>query len=130
MADCNQKGDVRIFREAFAKAKDNGLKITLHFAEAAKTSSDEELLTLLSFQPERIGHVIHTSDVIRAEISKRGLALELCISCNVHAKMITGSFQDHHFRDWWLDKRCPLILCVFSPLHNISSTGSYMLVLF
>jgi adenosine deaminase len=107
-----QKGDVTIFREVFAKARENGLGVTLHFAEAAKTSSDEELLVLLSFKPGRIGHVIHVSDAIRTEISKRKLALELCISCNVHAKMITGSFQDHHFRDWWVEKQCPLILCV------------------
>ncbi|RPB15876.1 adenosine/AMP deaminase family protein [Morchella conica CCBAS932] len=118
------KGDVTIFREVFSKAQENGLGVTLHFAEAAKTSNDEELLVLLSFKPDRIGHVIHVSDAIRAKISRRKLALELCISCNVHAKMITGSFQDHHFRDWWVEKQCPLILCtddvgVFcSPLSN------------
>ncbi|KAH7049376.1 hypothetical protein B0J12DRAFT_665030 [Macrophomina phaseolina] len=96
------KGDVRIFSGAFSRAKAAGMKITVHFAEATASSTDEELWTLLSWQPDRIGHVIHVKEEIREEIVKKKIGVELCISCNVHAKMITGSFQDHHF-GWWRD---------------------------
>jgi adenosine deaminase len=105
------KGDVSIFREAFKRAKDEGLGITLHFAEAPQSSTDTELRTLLSYEPDRIGHVINVPDGIREAIIARQIGLELCLSCNVHAKMITGSFGDHHFGHW-RGKGCPVILCV------------------
>ncbi|MCJ1258957.1 hypothetical protein MMC24_006791 [Lignoscripta atroalba] len=124
------KGDVSIYRETFLKAKTHGLKITLHFAEVPASSTEEELRTLLSYDPDRIGHVIHVSQAIKDEIVKRKLGLELCLSCNVHAKMITGGgggFADHHFGWWWRrrrDKGCPIALStddvgIFcSPLSN------------
>lgn len=105
------KGDVSIYKEAFAKAKTNGLGITLHFAETTASASTSELLTLLSFQPDRLGHVIHVPDEIKKEIARRKLSLELCISCNVHAKMINGGFLDHHF-GYWRHEDCPIALCV------------------
>jgi len=109
-------GDVSIFQPAFKRAKDAGLKITLHFAEAQQSSTDAELWKLLSFQPDRIGHVIHVPDDVKQEVVKRGLGVELCLSCNVHAKMITGSFGDHHF-SWWWRKGCPIALSVCCSFH-------------
>jgi adenosine deaminase len=94
------KGPINHFAPAFGRARTEGLKITLHFAEALASSSDEELWTLLSWQPDRIGHVIHVTDDLKQEIVKRKIGVELCLSCNVHAKMITGSYSDHHF-SWW-----------------------------
>jgi adenosine deaminase len=108
------KGDVSIFREAFKKAKEEDLRITLHFAEAPQSSTDTELQTLLSYKPDRIGHVINVPDEIREIIIARKIGLELCLSCNVHAKMITGSFGDHHF-GYWRGKGCPVVLCVSYP---------------
>ena len=105
------KGDVSIYRAAFSKAKAHDLKLTLHFAEVPASSSETELKTLLSFEPERLGHVINVPENIRAEIIKRKLGLELCLTCNVNAKLISGGFSDHHFR-YWKDKGCPLVICV------------------
>jgi adenosine deaminase len=94
------KGDVRIFANAFARAKVAGLKITLHFAETELSSSDLELSTLLSWKPGRLGHVIHVKEEFRKIIEKESIGVELCLSCNVHAKMITGAYSDHHFGIW------------------------------
>jgi adenosine deaminase len=105
------KGDVSIYRDAYAKAKSHGLKVTLHFAETAFSGGLQELGTLLSFQPDRIGHVIHVPDTIKEEITRSNIGLELCMSCNVHAKMVHGSFEDHHFGYWWKTS-CPIALCV------------------
>lgn len=105
------KGDVSIFRPAFQKAKDNDLNITIHFAEAPASATEKELRTLLEYEPKRIGHVIHVPEDIRKAIVERKLGLELCLSCNVHAKMITGSFGDHHFGEWW-GSGCPVVLGV------------------
>jgi adenosine deaminase len=93
-----------------------GLGMTLHFAEAECSASDEELDMLLGWQPDRIGHVIHVSERVRQEIMKRpGIGLELCLSCNVHAGMICGGFESHHFREWWKVDETTVILSVSSP---------------
>jgi adenosine deaminase len=119
-------GDVSIFQPAFEKAKQNNLKITIHFAEAPQSSTTKELWTLLSYQPDRIGHVIHVPDDVKEEIIKRKLGLELCLSCNVHAKMITGTYSDHHF-GWWRETGCPIALSVRSsrPLLSESVLHTY-----
>jgi adenosine deaminase len=104
-------GDVSIFQRAFEQAKKHNLKITIHFAESPQASTANELWTLLSYKPDRIGHVINVSDDVKEEIVKRKLGLELCLSCNVHAKMITGTYSDHHF-GWWRQTGCPIALSV------------------
>jgi adenosine deaminase len=105
------KGDVSIFRDAFAKAKSHGLRLTLHFAETISSASRQELETLLSYKPDRLGHVIHVPEDLRDEIAQHKLGLELCLSCNVHAKLISGGFPDHHF-GYWRHRDCPVILSV------------------
>ncbi|CEO59433.1 hypothetical protein PMG11_04108 [Penicillium brasilianum] len=104
------KGDVTIYRDAFARAKANGLGITLHFAETPVSGDVRELEALLSFQPDRLGHVIHVPADVKRVIAKRRIGLELCISCNVHAKLIEGGFLDHHFGEW-RGQECPIALC-------------------
>lgn len=105
------KGDVAIFTDAFARAKAAGLNITLHFAEIAESGTDEELNTLLSWRPDRLGHVIHVKDEFRKRIEEENIAVELCLSCNVHAKLITGTYADHHF-GFWRNTSVPVALCV------------------
>lgn len=59
--------------------------------------------------------MINVPDDVKSEIKKRKLGLELCLSCNVHAKMITGTYGDHHF-GWWREQGggCPIALSVSS----------------
>ncbi|KAL4915926.1 hypothetical protein BDW62DRAFT_212359 [Aspergillus aurantiobrunneus] len=103
------KGDISLCQDAFAKAKEHGLRLTVHFAEVHSVDL-KELQTLLSFNPDRLGHVIHVPEDIKREIARRRLGLELCISCNVHAKMFDGGFLDHHF-GYWRHEECPIVLC-------------------
>ena len=103
------KGDVAIYRDTFKKAKDHGLGITLHFAEVPASSTDLELETLLSFEPNRLGHVVHVKDSYKKEIADRMIGLELCLSCNVLAKMTEGGFSKHHFA-YWRHTDCPIAL--------------------
>ena len=105
------KGDVSLYRDAFSKAKAHGLGLTVHFAEVPASSTDLELDTLLSYQPDRLGHVIHVPPHIKDEIARRKLGLELCLCCNVLAKLSSGGFPDHHF-GYWRDKGCPIALGV------------------
>ncbi|KAL4943580.1 hypothetical protein BDV06DRAFT_221141 [Aspergillus oleicola] len=104
------KGNIALCRDAFVKAKQHGLGLTVHFAEVHSAKLREELETMLSFNPDRLGHVIHVPEDIKEEIARRQLGLELCISCNVHAKMFEGGFLDHHF-GYWRHEKCPIVLC-------------------
>lgn len=106
-------GEISSLAPAFHAARAQGLPCTLHFAEAPQSSSPEELQTLLSFAPERLGHVIHVPEDVRGEIERRKLGLELCLSCNVHAGMVVGGFGEHHF-GWWWRRGCPIALSVGS----------------
>ncbi|KAL3479753.1 hypothetical protein BJX99DRAFT_221712 [Aspergillus californicus] len=104
------KGNISLCRDAFAKAKTHGLGLTVHFAEVHSNNLREELQTMLEFNPDRLGHVIHVPEDIKREIARRQLGLELCMSCNVHAKMFDGGFLDHHF-GYWRHEECPVVLC-------------------
>lgn len=117
------KGDVTTFRSAFNRAKAAGLNITLHFAEIASQADDRrfgmqegELMELLKWEPDRIGHVIHVPQQVKDVIKQKKIGLELCLSCNVHAKMMVGGkggYADHHFGEW-IRSDCPIFLCVCS----------------
>ncbi|KAI0976410.1 Metallo-dependent hydrolase [Xylaria arbuscula] len=106
------KGDVSLFTPAFEEARAHGLKITIHFAEAECSASDAELETILSWMPDRLGHVIHVPKQIREKIAARpGIGLELCLSCNVQLKMIVGDFDAHHFGEWWRVEGVVVVPC-------------------
>ncbi|KAL2753007.1 hypothetical protein ACRALDRAFT_2044682 [Sodiomyces alcalophilus JCM 7366] len=93
----------------------------VHFAESEASGTDEELVTLLSWRPGRLGHVIWLSDRVKELVRRRGeqgeedeagfrgIGLELCLSCNILAGMTRGpsaGFAGHHFGEWWGAKGC------------------------
>ncbi|KAK8065830.1 adenosine deaminase [Apiospora hydei] len=115
-------GDISLFTPAIREAKTGGgLGVTIHFAEAECSASEAELQTIMDWDPDRLGHVIHVPEHIKRRItttrpgsssgtpSARGL--ELCLSCNVHAKMIVGSFEAHHFGEWWKVEGVTVVPC-------------------
>ncbi|KAF6520166.1 hypothetical protein HZS61_016583 [Fusarium oxysporum f. sp. conglutinans] len=93
-------GEISVFTPVFLEARKKGLGITVHFAEAEASGSKEELSTLLSWEPGRLGHVIWEDEETKKEITRRALCLELCLSCNVRAGMVLGGFEGHHFGHW------------------------------
>lgn len=111
------RGGVEALQPAFeaVHARDAPeLGVTLHFAEAEASGSDEELLMMLrEWRPQRIGHVIHLSDAVKREVAAYpgGLGLELCLSCNVQAGMVSGGFQGHHFGEWCKSPDVFSIIC-------------------
>jgi adenosine deaminase len=116
------KGDVATFTPAFAEARaTDGLGITIHFAEAECSATEQELDTILGWEPQRLGHVICVPEAVKRRIEEKGgMGLELCLSCNVHAKMIRGGFEAHHFGEWWGRKGAVVVPCVSSPFCYVS----------
>ncbi|KAK5162977.1 uncharacterized protein LTR77_011032 [Saxophila tyrrhenica] len=117
------KGNVSIFTEAMATAKANGLGITIHFAEVPQSSTEEELNTILSWRPDRLGHCIHVPPLIEKVMRQRSTGLEMCLSCNVLSGLTSGGFERHHIKQW-AQSDCPIALStddvgIFgSPLSN------------
>ncbi|KAH7041260.1 uncharacterized protein B0I36DRAFT_312459 [Microdochium trichocladiopsis] len=121
-------GQIAMFTPVMHAAREAGLQLTIHFAEAASTGTDEELQTILDWRPSRLGHVIHVPDRIKEQLiaygrgggegegegegGRRGqpIGLELCLSSNVQLKMIVGSFDVHHFGEWWRVQNGPVIM--------------------
>lgn len=126
------RGGIEVLRPAFEEAQvleeeagaeeaGDGFGITLHFGEAEASGTDEELLMMLrEWRPKRIGHVIHVSERVKNEIRgyPGGLGLELCLSCNVHADMVKGGFEGHHFGEWCkLFRPAPCLCCWYLESH-------------
>jgi adenosine deaminase len=101
-------GDITIFRIAYKKARDNGLHITLHFGE--EPSCMPELMTLLSYNPTRLGHLLFISEEAREEIIRRKLGIELCLTSNIKGPHIP-SYEVHHLPQW-LETGNPIALSV------------------
>lgn len=123
------KGDVSIFTPAFKKAKKAGLSITVHFAEIPQSSLDEELETILSWEPDRLGHCVHVSEKFKQILGERRIALELCLSCNVLAGLTTGGLEKHHFREWHDRRTNAVALCTDDVgIFGSSLSHEYLLV--
>ncbi|KAI1344323.1 hypothetical protein F5Y15DRAFT_109275 [Xylariaceae sp. FL0016] len=106
------KGDVSLFTPAVERARAAGLGVTVHFAEAECSATEAELRTIMGWRPDRLGHVIHVPEPVKQEIASRtGIGLELCLSCNVHAKMVHGGFEGHHFGTWWRREGVVVVPC-------------------
>lgn len=103
------KGNVEVFTPIFTRARELGLHTVVHFAEVPLSSTEAELTTILSWQPHRLGHAICVPEHIKAKIESAGTALELCLSCNVIAKMVQGSYAEHHL-GYWMDATNPIAL--------------------
>jgi adenosine deaminase len=103
------KGEIYIFTPSFHRAKTLNLNTTVHFAEVPASSTEDELTTLLSWHPDRLGHAINIPSHLKQTIKDRKLGLELCLSCNVLAEMTQGGFKGHHFGEW-KDSECAVAL--------------------
>jgi adenosine deaminase len=77
LADSERDFPLREFVEPLAKAKDAGLKVTIHTGEDTPASFVKETIELAS--PDRIGHGIHAIEDMRVVelIKERGITLEV-----------------------------------------------------
>jgi len=85
--------DPLAFRRAFAAARAGGLRITLH---AGEWGGAAQVRRALALDPERIAHGPGAADDPRlmAEITLRGVTLDLCLTSNVQAGIV-ASVVDH-----------------------------------
>ncbi|ENN70705.1 hypothetical protein HUJ04_005248 [Dendroctonus ponderosae] len=92
----------KFFNDLFVKARENGLRTAIHCAEL---KNDDEVLEILKFNPDRLGHgtFLHPNYGGSAEIWKLYLAqnipVECCMTSNVICLSAT-SYDKHHVQEW------------------------------
>ncbi|KAJ3222851.1 hypothetical protein HDU81_009561 [Chytriomyces hyalinus] len=88
------------------------LNLVIHFAEIEAPPEEDELLTILSLNPDRLGHCTFVPDHIMDTMRARKIPIEICLSSNVVGGTV-DSFEAHHLKQLW-DSGYPrdcLILC-------------------
>ncbi|XP_063823875.1 adenosine deaminase-like protein isoform X1 [Ostrinia nubilalis] len=105
-------GKFQDFVPALTRAREAGLKITLHCGEVC---NPEEIIEMLKFKPDRIGHgtCIHprfggTNDTWSALCASK-IPVEVCLTSNVNTKS-TPDYDSHHFKDLY-EAGVPVIIC-------------------
>ena len=81
------------FAGLFRKARNAGLRLTVHAGESAISTSSESIRSALDdLGAERIGHgvQIHKDPALMEEVARRGVILELCPTSNILTRSIAS----------------------------------------
>lgn len=107
------KGKWADWEPALLRARQGGLKITLHAGEVGGDARwDQEMQRMLDFKPDRLGHVCFISETNLARLRALQIPVELCLTSNVLSKSVP-SYEEHHFRLHYQASTsgCPVTLC-------------------
>ena len=87
----------RLFERHFQKARDAGLRITVHAGEAAGPESIREALDILG--ATRIGHGVRAIEdpALMDELAERGVGIECCLTSNIQTSTVK-SYGNHPLR--------------------------------
>src|SRR5882724_8784847 len=94
-----QKGPPEIFRDAYAFAADQGLRLTAHAGESA---SPESIWGALNLHAERIGHALtaYRDRELVEELATRQIPVEICITSNLRTGCCS-SISAHPVRNYF-----------------------------
>ncbi|XP_070762947.1 N6-Methyl-AMP deaminase isoform X1 [Enoplosus armatus] len=98
---------------ALQRAKNCGLKLSLHLSEVPSQLEESDLL--LNLPPDRIGHgtFLHPevggSQSLVDKVVKNKVPLELCLTSNVKGQTVP-CYSQHHFK-YWYELGHPSVIC-------------------
>lgn len=104
------RGQWKDFQAVFEDARKRlGLLVTLHFAEVF---NDEEALSMLQFNPDRIGHAVQMSPVVTSRLlaQEPKIGVEVCITSNLATESI-AHVENHPVFTELIPSRHPFCLC-------------------
>ncbi|HTA23931.1 MAG TPA: adenosine deaminase [Terriglobales bacterium] len=93
------KAGPELFREVYAYAADNGLRLTAHAGESAGPDS---VWGALNLHAERIGHGLtasHDAELVE-ELSRRQIPVEICITSNLRTG-VCSAIAEHPVRRYF-----------------------------
>jgi len=95
-------GPCQLFKNAYKKAKQAGLRLTAHCGEATgPINGPKEIRDALDMGVERLGHAFYAQydEALLDDLQKRGTVLELNITSNVRTGACQ-SVEDHPIREY------------------------------
>lgn len=98
---------------ALQRAKNSGLKLSLHLSEVLSQHDETDLL--LNIPPDRIGHgtFLHPemggSQSLLDKVVQKKIPLELCLTSNVKGQTVQ-CYNEHHFK-YWYKMGHPVVIC-------------------
>lgn len=121
------QGDGKHIFPALIRAKENQLPITLHIGESKEETAEQQMLELLTIQPERIGHGVHLCEEGKKWVKDKKILVELCLTSAVKAGMIREA-KEHPALELLLQGH-PVAICTDDSLvFNTSLSKEYSLV--
>ncbi len=76
----------------FKRAREGGLRVTMHCGETPETGADGVLAAVRTLKPDRIGHGIQAARSVEAMriLREENIVLEICPSSNLHCRTVDG----------------------------------------
>jgi aminodeoxyfutalosine deaminase len=121
-----RKGPPELFRDVYAYASDNGLRLTAHAGESA---GPESIWGALNLKAERIGHGLTAwqDPELVEELSRRQIPIEVCVTSNLKTGCCAG-LAEHPVKNYF-DHGMMVTLNTDDPaMFRTSLTREYQLV--
>ena len=99
-------GYFRQFRPLFERARELGLKTTVHCAEINNPEDTDEII---DFKPDRLGHAAVLNKNQIEKIIENKIPVEVCLSSNMTTKACER-ISDHPVK-YWIKENHPFCLC-------------------
>lgn len=106
------KGDDAL--AAMKKAKEAGLKVSVHMGESPKETREQQLREIEMLAPDRVGHAVFLCEEAVQWIISREIPVEMCLTSSCKVGM-TEKLSDHPAITW-LKNGHPVAFCTDDPL--------------
>jgi adenosine deaminase len=101
------KNDFKMYLESFERARELGLKTTVHFAEVF---NEEDAQAILDFGPDRLGHACCLNESLLKQIVEKRIPIEICPTSNLMTRPEIKSYGNHPVMDF-LSANHPISVC-------------------
>ena len=108
---------VLAYQDLFQKARDAGLKTTVHTGETRGTGAEGVIAVVDRLRPHRIGHGIRAAydESAMRLLREQDVVLELCPTSNLHTHAVSGVEELKHIVQTFLDRGVKVTLNTDGP---------------
>jgi adenosine deaminase len=108
---------VAAYQDLFQRARDAGLKTTVHTGETQGTGAEGVIAVVDRLRPHRIGHGIRAAydEAAMRLLRQQDVVLELCPTSNLHTHAVSGVDELKHIVQTFLDRGVKLTLNTDGP---------------